>query len=357
MSLLDVAVRLPLDRFALDVAFRSEARVLGVFGASGSGKSSLLEVLAGVRRAQGQVKFRDEVWLDDTRALPPERRGVGWVPQDGLLFPRLSVRQNLAASRRPKAGDSAALARALRIDALLDRAVETLSGGERQRVALGRALGSAPRLLLLDEPFGALDLPLRRSLLPFLRSVTRRLDVPVVLVSHDPVDMQVLCDEVVVIEEGRVVAHGDPKDVLAEARLWQLGADAGYANVLPCTALEVRDQRCQIRIGDGPTLSAVAPRGGVTERDETLVEIAARDVIVATTRPVGLSARNVVDATVREIRDFSSARLLDAELAGGARLRVELTADAIEALALAPGVEVLLVIKSTACRVHPSSVA
>lgn len=356
MTVLDVQVTLPLNDFALDARFRSSGRVLGVFGPSGSGKSSLLEAIAGVRRARGRIALRDDVWLDGARAVPPERRGVGWVPQDGLLFSRLSVRENLCASRGP-ATEVESVARALGIDALLERDVETLSGGERQRVALGRALCSAPRLLLLDEPFGALELPLRRSLLPFLRDVTRRFDVPVVLVSHDPVDVEVLCDEVVVLDRGRVVRVGPPREVLTEMELRRLGVESGFDNLLSCRVLAATDRHSELELDGGTRLSGTAPRGGVVAGDETLVEIAARDVIVARGRPAGLSARNLLDATVVDLRVAGAEALLEAEFAGGGRLRVELTVDAIHALGLAVGESVVLVIKSTACRVHPASTA
>jgi molybdate transport system ATP-binding protein len=355
-------VKAPLDRFDLDVAIDSDARVLGIFGASGAGKSSLLEVVAGVRGARGRIEVAGRKWLDSDSGvrLRPEQRGTGWVPQDGVLFPRLSVRENLIAGaararahRRDPERMLAEVAATLRLDALLDRDVETLSGGERQRVALGRALCSAPELLLLDEPFGALDLPLRRSLLPYVHGVVRRFELPVLLVSHDPAEVELLCDEVAVLDAGRVIAQGSPHAVLTDARVWRLGAEQGYTNTLPCTVLACDGDGCRVRVGD-VDIAAVASRGGVQVGDETLIEIAARDVIVAGQRPDGLSARNVHAGRIRELSPFGSGRLARIALSG-AELGVELSQSAVDELGLAEDADVWLVVKATACRVHPAA--
>ena len=213
MAEIEIDVELKLDRFVLDVEIATDARVLGVFGPSGSGKSSLLEAVAGIRRdARGRIRFRGESWLDTDAGvrLLPEARRVGFVPQDALLFPHLDVRRNLmSGTHRAKQNGASAqsldeIAQKLGIFELLARDTATLSGGERQRVALGRALLSSPRLLLLDEPFGSLDLPLRRSLRPLLRSVCDDAKIPVILVSHDPEEIEELATEVLRLEAGRV---------------------------------------------------------------------------------------------------------------------------------------------------------
>ena len=163
---------------------RFAARVIGVEGPSGAGKSTLLKILAGVQRAdRGQVRVGGEIWQDDRVFVPPWRRSVAWVPQDALLFPHLSVRRNLAYGG---AGNIDEIARELEIEALLDRYPRHLSGGEKQRVALGRALAAPAGLLLLDEPFSALDPALRDRIRDRVRARSR--DRKVVLVSHSPLD-------------------------------------------------------------------------------------------------------------------------------------------------------------------------
>lgn len=218
MAELELAVEVPLDAFTLKVELVSDARVLGVFGPSGAGKSTLLEAVAGTRRdVRGRIRLGEETWLDSERGIfmRPEQRGVGLVPQDALLFPHLDVRRNLSSAarssqRRPLEADVTRIAGELGIAGLLDRSVSALSGGERQRVALGRALLSSPRLLLLDEPFAALDLPRRRSLLPLLEKVVEDAKIPVLFVSHDPVEMKALADRVIALDAGRLVPWDEP---------------------------------------------------------------------------------------------------------------------------------------------------
>ena len=184
---LHLAVSLALGARTLALDLASDADVIGLVGPSGAGKSTLLRVVAGLeRRAAGHVSFAGEVWQDGAAFVPAHQRGIGWVPQDGVLFPHLSVRDNLAyAARVP----IAPVAERLGVTALLDRRPRNLSGGERQRVALGRALCAAPRLLLLDEPFSALDRPLRARLAADVAEWARAHRVPILLVTHDERDL------------------------------------------------------------------------------------------------------------------------------------------------------------------------
>jgi molybdate transport system ATP-binding protein len=202
---LDVDVRLRLGSLSLAVAWQTRARTVALTGPSGSGKSTILRILAGLeQRAVGRVRFDGTTWQDAGVRVPPHDRRVGWVPQDGCLFPHLSVRGNLAYAGAPDA-DVRALADRLGIGALLDRRPRNLSGGERQRVALGRALLSRPRLLLLDEPFAALDDDLRARLADDLASIGRERSLPVVVVSHHAADVEALAEERWTIADGALV--------------------------------------------------------------------------------------------------------------------------------------------------------
>ncbi|RDE07202.1 ATP-binding cassette domain-containing protein [Sphingomonas aracearum] len=215
---LAVAVRRRLGALDLDVAFEGpEQGVTALFGPSGAGKSATLAAIGGVARdGSVRVALGGEVLTDTAvRAfVPPERRGIGWVYQDARLFPHLPVRANLLYGKRRAGIDrgigEAEVVQVLGIEALLPRRVAELSGGERQRVALGRALLSQPRLLLLDEPLAALDGARRAEILDFIVALKARFALPMVYVTHSPAEVAALADHVVRIEGGRVVAQGAP---------------------------------------------------------------------------------------------------------------------------------------------------
>jgi molybdate transport system ATP-binding protein len=361
---LSMAVRVPLDRFELDADLTTTHRVTGVFGASGSGKTTLLETVAGLRRGvRGAIRFGGETWLDTERGVrvPPERRGVGYVPQDSLLFPHLDVRGNLRAGERRALrnghGANAAfqsVVRALELGPLLSRHVRTLSGGERQRVALGRALCSGPRLLLLDEPMASLDARLRRRVLPFLARVQAEFALPILLVSHDPVEVQALCDDLVVLREGRIVARGEPRAVLRRPDVFPLAEHEGFQNVLPAVVVETRGETTRVRLGDGSGGAALTiPRSTLAPGGRLMVGIPADEVVLALEPPAGISARNAVPARVESVEAAGAFHLVSARVADGAPpIVAEVTADALAELHVAPGTELYLLLKTSAITVY-----
>lgn len=205
---LEVRFTLEAGSLELDVSLSSAASTLAVVGPSGAGKTTLLRTIAGLeRRARGRVVFRGDVWQDSEADLyrPPWERGVGWAPQEALLFPHLSVRENLGYGGAAEA-EVEEVARLLEVKGLLERRPRRLSGGERQRIALGRSLLASPRLLLLDEPLSALDRPLRNEVGERLEAYARERDVPVVLVTHDEADVRALAEERWILSEGRIRA-------------------------------------------------------------------------------------------------------------------------------------------------------
>jgi molybdate transport system ATP-binding protein len=220
--MLRVDVKKQLGEFSIEASFTSEGRVTGLFGASGAGKSSLINMIAGLLRPDRGVITLDGETLDDTSTgthVPPHRRRIGYVFQDARLFPHLNVRQNLDYGRRMNrlADDAAQRSRItdlLDIGGLLDRRPGQLSGGERQRVALGRALLSKPRLLLMDEPLGSLDEGRKVEILPYLVRL-RDEGIPMVYVSHDAAELRQLATQIVMLRNGRVTALGGVK-VLTE---------------------------------------------------------------------------------------------------------------------------------------------
>jgi molybdate transport system ATP-binding protein len=217
MLRVDVAKR--LGDFSIEASFTSEGRVTGLFGASGAGKTSLINMIAGLLRPDRGIIAVDGETLDDTMArthVPVHRRRIGYVFQDARLFPHLDVRQNLDYGRRMNglAEDGAQHRRVtelLDIGNLLDRRPGRLSGGERQRVALGRALLSRPRLLLLDEPLGSLDDERKEEILPYLVRLRDEASIPMVYVSHDAAELRQLATQIVMLRHGRVTTFGGVK--------------------------------------------------------------------------------------------------------------------------------------------------
>lgn len=205
--------------FTLSMAERAETLVLGLFGASGSGKTTVLESVAGLRRPDaglievgGRLLFAAGEKID----LAPRSRRVGYVPQDSVLFPHMDVRRNILYGSDRGNGISLDLVlEILEIGPLLSRPVASLSGGERQRVALARALMSSPRLLLLDEPLAAVDLELRRRIVPSLCRVRDEIGLPMIYVSHDAAEIRAIADRVIVLDRGTVKASGEPDQLLA----------------------------------------------------------------------------------------------------------------------------------------------
>ena len=202
MSVVLRDVVLPLAHFALDVSLELNAQATALYGPSGAGKTSLLELIAGLRAPRsGRIELHGR----DVTDVPPRLRRVGYVPQDDALFPHMSVRQNVFYSRGPKPAPH--VIDVLEIGPLLDRGVKRLSGGERKRVALARALLSDPEVLLLDEPLSGVDFALRDRVLEHLVRVRDEFPIPTIYVTHQMAEVEAICDEIVHLERGRVVSR------------------------------------------------------------------------------------------------------------------------------------------------------
>lgn len=203
MTLVVRELVLPLAEFALQVSMTLSARTTALYGPSGAGKTTLLEAIAGIRAPRsGTIELNGRVVYDGRISVPPRHRRVGYVPQDDALFPHLSVRQNVMYGATAPDSD---VIDVLEIGTLLDRGVQRLSGGERKRVALARALLAKPEVLLLDEPLAGVDVALRDRVLEYLVRVRDEFPIPTVYVTHHMQEVQAICEEIVVLERGRVV--------------------------------------------------------------------------------------------------------------------------------------------------------
>ncbi len=358
-----IDLRLPLDRFCMELRHETRRRVTGIFGISGSGKTTLLELIAGLRGgATGRIAFGGELWMDSEAGvfLPPEKRNIGYVPQEHLLFPHLSVKGNLEFARKRAlergldfAWVFANVTEVLELGPLLERRAGELSGGEKQRVALGRALCSGPSLLLLDEPTASLDSALRLRILPFLCKVRDRFDLPMLVVSHNPMELQALCEEVVAINSGRIVASGVPVEVFSQDTMLSGMQSYGLQNIVPCVVERHGAHSSYLRAGksgDGPCLCA--PFCGHRVGESVLIAISASEILVSLSAQHGLSARNCIPARLLRMRNVGHMMsLLVAIHHSLPPLAVELNPDAADELALREGSDINLIVKSSSLHV------
>jgi len=348
--------RIPLAAFVLDVDAAFDARVTCIFGPSGSGKTTLLDATAGLREiAAGEIVIDGKILFSSTRNvnLSPQERSIGYVPQEAALFPHLSVRRNiLYGEGRKQTGPGSRLEldhviKLLEIGHLLDRPVKSLSGGESQRVALARALLSRPQLLLLDEPLASLDIGLKERIIPYLRRVRDEFGIPMIYVTHDPVEVLSLANWVIMIKEGRLVAQGIPHEVLMSSLvLSQLDKDQ-LENVFDAALLDsdVGGGRSRVRLMSGQELF-IPYTPGPTNRP-LQIGIRGDDILVAIKAPEGISAGNVIRGIVRNIERAGGQAILRVE--AGEAFYVRLTYSAIERLRLAAGGAVFLIIKTRSC--------
>jgi molybdate transport system ATP-binding protein len=349
-----------LGSFCLDAGFTAPARgVIALFGPSGCGKTTVLRCIAGLQRLpDGLCIVGGEVWQDRNGAfLPTHKRPLGYVFQEASLFAHLSVRRNLMfGAPRGEGGEGKGkiafdeVVELLGVTGLLDRAPAKLSGGERQRVAIGRALLSQPKLLLMDEPLSALDRATKDEILPFLERLRDRLSLPIVYITHSIAEVERLADQIVLMEKGRVIGAGPheelqsnpalPLAVARDAAVTLDGVIEAYDGRYGLLTLSVR----------GGSLIAPAPKAAIGERRR--VRVIAGDVSLAREKPGLSSILNVLPARIVSAKPVDTEEIIAVLTLGedgtGARLLSRLTRKSWEALGLAEGMRVHAQVKAVA---------
>lgn len=351
---LDLSLRHDLPGFRLDLSFAAPPGVTALFGRSGAGKTSVVNAIAGLMRPDaGRITVDGAVLLDTDHGLwlPPHRRRVGYVFQDARLFPHLSVTDNLNYGRRfagcAKRGDTAGfdhVVALLGLGDLLGRRPGALSGGERQRVAIGRALLSDPRILLLDEPLAALDEARKAEILPHLERLRDETRIPIVLVSHSASEVARLATTVVAMEGGRLLRAGPAAEVLSDpAAVRAIGVRAAGSVLTGRVAAHHADGLTEVAVSAGPLF---LPRFPAQVGAQVRVRIEAQDVILARGRPEGLSALNILSGTVTDMRRGEGPGVVVQMQVGQDRLLARVTRRSADALGLAPGADCYAVAKS-----------
>lgn len=352
--MLDISLQKRHGDFQIDLAFQSDgAKVTALFGRSGSGKTSVINMVAGlVRPDHGRVEVDGRVLFDSEGCidLPPARRRIGYIFQEGRLFPHYTVRGNLvygmervpAAERFIRFDE---VIKVLGIAPLLDRRPGKLSGGEKQRVAIGRALLSSPRLLLMDEPLAALDGARKAELLPFIALLPGQFGVPILYVSHAVDEVLRLADHLLLMKDGKLQDSGTVEDVMSRSGFAEVSGGQDLASVITATVLQhdplhgtthLAFPGGVIRV---PLLTAAPGR-------QLRVRIDAGDVMLALTKPTGLSVQNIFSARVTSLRQDNG--LVDVGLDLGCALHAEISVQACAHLGLQIGMPLFALVKSAA---------
>jgi molybdate transport system ATP-binding protein len=348
-----------LGRFSLDASFSVPATgVTALFGPSGCGKTTVLRCMAGLQHLpDGYCAIDGDVWQDQTLFRRPHERPVGYVFQEASLFPHLSVRRNLlyGAPHGMPALHPGGIAfdeviELLGLKTLLDRSPQNLSGGERQRVAIGRALLSQPKLLLMDEPLSALDRLTKDEILPFLDRLHEQLSLPVIYISHDMTEVERLADHLVLMDSGRVVASGSLTVLQSDPALPLVkGRDAAVSLAATVESYDTGYGLMTLTVNGGRFILP-APPGQAGERRR--VRIVAGDVSLALDPPSSSTILNSLPALILSKTAAGDHELVAVLALGadgkGARILARITRRSWDRLGLTEGRAVHAQIKSVA---------
>lgn len=351
MIAIDIEQR--LGAFHLAVKFSADAPIVGLFGRSGAGKTSVVNAIAGIAKpSRGDIRVNNLALFDASKGIDllPEERRIGYVFQDALLFPHMDVESNLLYGQRLRSSadrfiDESRVVELLGLGALLRRKPKTLSGGEKQRVAIGRALLAQPRILLLDEPLAALDIPRKTEVLDYIERLRDELSIPIVYVSHSVAEISRLADTVVVLSDGKCIAVGDVDEVMGRLDLRPATGryEAGSLIETKVAAHHVDDQLTTLEFDGG---KLIAPHLDAAVGERVRVRIRARDVSLATQRPAGISILNVLPGRIT-VMDSGAGPIVDVQLAvGGTTLNARITRRSLRQLGIHVGQNVYALVKA-----------
>lgn len=338
--------------FTLKCEATFDQGITAVFGPSGSGKSTLLDSIAGLTTPDNGhiVAFGETLYSSSPRKnVSPEKRRFGYVFQDSALFPHMSVEENVHYGYRltPEAQRTVQMGQLIelfQLSALLERDVESLSGGETQRVAFARALATSPRLLLLDEPLASLDAAFKGPIIRYLTRIWKDLQIPMVYVSHSMSEVMALAHNVLVLNDGAVVAQGRPSHVLTHPNVTALADYATLENMIEAEIATPDDDDSATILQVGPT-KLIAPASSHRPGTTVTFSLRANDILLALEPPSNISARNILEVTVQDIQISGYRVFVSVDI--GTTLTVEITPNALQTLHIESGQQLHVIIKST----------
>lgn len=330
--------------------------VTGLFGPSGSGKTTFLRCVAGLERAtDGYVGFGDQIWQDEANGifLPPYQRPVGVIFQESRLFDHLTVKENLNFGRQhckvaAKQISWEEIIDILELQSLLQRRPAGLSGGEQQRVAIGRAILTGPKLLLMDEPLASMDHPGKMRILGYIRRLQAQLQLPILHVSHDMGEILQLADYLAIMERGQIQASGPINDIITRLDLpLAHRSDASIVLTAQVTAQEPDNFLSVLQFGK-PTQQLFVANHSLTIGETVRIRIFARDVSLTLEHPGKTSILNMFSATVEEIMPENPAQYMVKLAVSGKTILSRITKKSLTNLDIKQGVSVIAQVKSVA---------
>ncbi len=346
-SLIDLHTQ--LEKFNLHVHFSWRGRVLGVFGPSGAGKSVFIESLVGIHPTEGKAAVSGYTVMDTPNGFEPPlyKRSIGWVPQDASLFPHLTCKQNIQFAHRSDGSmNIESLLDIFELKGVKDQLPPKLSGGEKIRTALARAIASNPKVLLLDEPMAALDVPLRHRIFPYLLKLKEQFSMPMIFVSHNVDEIWSFTDYVIILDKGSVMASGPTQSTLESSDVPKLEDTLNQYNRFEATVLDASSPQ-KVRLASGQILytSQWIENG----RNKTYVNIPPDEILVSLAKIHLISARNQIQGTIVDMRNVKGSKLMTVD--AGEHWTVRITENAQKELKFEIGKEVNLIFKASAVRI------
>ncbi len=353
----EVNIILPRKNFDLVLNEKFSDGITGIYGPSGSGKTSLLHAIAGLEKPEtGSIAIEGRMVFDKEKGIhmPVDKRNIGYVFQEGRLFPHMSVEKNLMYGYKKDGHnkvDFDEVVSLLNLGHILKSKPSQISGGERQRTALGRSLLSSPDILLLDEPFSAVDARLREQILPFILRIQQKVQIPILVVSHDIPDLLKLTNTLCLIKNGKCIGHGEYYDLLKDKTISAIFGANTLINAINMKVRHIDQDKGLTFLGwkkKGPEvlISCEKTTGVYQDGQQIKIFINADDIALATEKLNNVTIQNQVQGTVSDIIPRKGTLICIVDC--GLRLVVEITAESQKRMGILKGSQVWCLFKSVA---------